>query len=88
MLILSARKHADFNIKPRLIPPTIFSVLGDSMGWLVTSEVGATAMGGLVGALFAALVYLLALWIWHRSYLLDSVHLSVRGLRGALKGSL
>ena len=88
VLILSARKHADFKIKPRLIPPTIFAVLAASMGWLVTTEVGTTVMGGLVGAVFAALVYLLALWIWHRSYLLDSVHLSVRGLRGALKGSL
>ena len=88
VLILSARKHADFTIKPRLIPPTIFAVLGASLGWLVTLEVGTTVVGGLVGAVFAVLVYLLALWIWHRSYLLDSVHLSVRGLRGALKGSL
>ena len=81
VLILAARKHAEFRIKSRLIPPTIFAVLAASMGWFLASEVGTTVMGGLVGALFAAGVYLLALWIWHRSYLLDSVQLSIRGLR-------
>ena len=85
VLILAARKHAEFRIKPRLIPPTIFAAVGASLGWFVSSEVGTTVVGGLVGAVFAVAVYLLALWVWHRSYLLDSVHLSIRGLRAALK---
>ena len=84
VLILSARKYTEFRIKARLIPPTLFAAVGAAMGWLVASEIGATVVGGLAGALFAAVVYLLALWVWHRSYLLDSVHLSIRGLRGAV----
>jgi O-antigen/teichoic acid export membrane protein len=87
VLILTARRHAEFRIRSRLIPPTIFAGVGALLGWLVASEVGATVAGGLVGALFAAAVYLLALWMWHRAYLLDSVHLSVRGLRTVLKSS-
>ena len=51
VLILYARKHAEFKITPRIIPPTIFAGLGASMGWLVASEIGATVVGGLVGAL-------------------------------------
>jgi O-antigen/teichoic acid export membrane protein len=85
VLILSARKYAEFRIRPRLVPPTIFAVLGALAGWLVALEVGATFLGGLAGGLFAAVVYLLALWLWHRSYLLDSLHLSIRGLRTALR---
>jgi O-antigen/teichoic acid export membrane protein len=85
VLILCARKHAAFNIKPRLVPPAILAALGASMGWLVATELGPTVLGGVAGGLFAAAVYLLALWLWHRSYLLDSVHLSIRGLRAALK---
>jgi O-antigen/teichoic acid export membrane protein len=85
VLILYARKHAEFKIKSRLILPTIFAGLGASMGWLVSSAMGATVLGGLVGGLLASLVYLVALWLWHRSYLFDSIHLSMRGLRAALK---
>jgi O-antigen/teichoic acid export membrane protein len=87
VLILAARKHAEFSIWPRLVPPTLFAVLGAAVGWLVGSEVGRTVAGGTAGALSAVAVYLLALWIWHRSYLLDSVRLSMRGLRGVLKRS-
>jgi O-antigen/teichoic acid export membrane protein len=85
VLILCARKHAEFKIKPRLIPPTISAAFGASMGWLAASSIGTTVVGGLVGGLCAAAVYLLALWLWHRSYLVYSVQLSIRGLRGALK---
>jgi hypothetical protein len=85
VLILSARKHAQFSIKPRIIPPTVLAALAASMGWLVSSEVGTTLVGGLAGGLCAAVVYLAGLWVWHRSYLLDSVRLSTRGLRQALK---
>jgi O-antigen/teichoic acid export membrane protein len=87
VLIRSARKTADFSISSRLIPPTIFAAMGATIGWVVSSEVGETIFGGLVGALFAAAVYLLALWVWHRSYLLDTVHLSLRGMRQVLKSS-
>jgi O-antigen/teichoic acid export membrane protein len=85
VLILSARKHVEFRIKPRLVPPTIFAVLGALLGWIVSVEVGPSFFGGLAGGLSAAIVYLCALWLWHRSYLLDSVQLSIRGLRTALK---
>jgi O-antigen/teichoic acid export membrane protein len=85
VLIMSARKHVEFRIKPRLVPPTIFAVLGALVGWVVSVEVGPTFFGGLAGGLSAAIVYLCALWLWHRSYLLDSVQLSIRGLRTALK---
>jgi hypothetical protein len=57
------------------------------MGWLVALQIGTTLVGGLVGAVFATFVYLLALWAWHRSYLLDSFHLSSRGLRQAFSSS-
>ena len=83
VLILSARKYADFRIKPFLLPPTICAIVGASVGWLAASEVGATLAGGLVGALVAAAVYVVALWLSHRPYLVDSVHLSSRGLRQA-----
>jgi O-antigen/teichoic acid export membrane protein len=88
VLILAARKHAQFSIRPRLVPPTILAALGASTGWLVSSEVGTTVVGGLAGGLFAAAVYLAGLWLWHRRYLVDSVQLSMRGLRQALKPAL
>jgi O-antigen/teichoic acid export membrane protein len=84
VLILCARKHVELKIVPRLVPPVVFAALGASMGWFVTSEMGTTVVGGLAGGLFAAVGYVLALWLWHRSYLLDSVRLSIRGLRGAV----
>ena len=77
MLILYARKHAEFKLKSRIIPPTIFAGLGASMGWLVSSAMGTTVLGGLVGGLLAAGVYFAALWLWHRSYLFrqhSSIH--------------
>jgi O-antigen/teichoic acid export membrane protein len=85
VLIRSARKHAQFSIASRLVPPTIFAAVGASIGWLAASQVGTTVVGGLVGGLVATGVYLLALWIWHRSYLLDSLRLSIRGARSVLK---
>jgi hypothetical protein len=85
VLVLSARKHAEFRIRPSLVPPTICAVAGASLGWLAASMVGTTVVGGLAGALLAVAVYLLALWAVHRSYLLDSIRLSVRGARQVLK---
>jgi O-antigen/teichoic acid export membrane protein len=87
VLVLSARKHAEFRIGPSLVPPTICAVGGASLGWLVASKVGTTVMGGLAGALLAVVVYLLSLLVVHRSYLLDSIRLSVRGAREVLKTS-
>ena len=87
VLVLSARKHAEFRIGPGLVPPTICAVAGASLGWLVASKVGTTVMGGLAGALLAVVVYLLSLLVVHRSYLLDSIHLSLRGAREVLKTS-
>jgi O-antigen/teichoic acid export membrane protein len=87
VLILAARKHAEFSIKPHLFPPTILAVLAASIGWFVSSEAGTTLIGGAAGGAFAVAVYILGLWIWHRSDLIDSVHLSVRGLRNALRTS-
>jgi O-antigen/teichoic acid export membrane protein len=84
VLIVAARKHAQFSIRPGLLPPTIFAALGATAGWLVAREIGTTVVGGLAGGMVAAVVYLLALWVGHRSYLLDSAHISLRGLRGAL----
>ena len=85
VLVRSARKHAEFSIRPSLMPPTIFAIIGATIGWLVASMVGTTVVGGLAGALFAAAVYLVALWVSHRSYLLDSVHLFARGLSHVLR---
>lgn len=84
VLIVSARRHAEFSIRPGLVPPTCAAVVAAAAGWLLATEVGTTLLGGLVGGLSAAVVYLVALWLWHRSSLLDSVQLSVRGLRHAL----
>jgi O-antigen/teichoic acid export membrane protein len=80
VLIRSARKHAEFRTKPALVPPTIVAVVGAAAGWLASSAVGATILGGAVGALVATAVYLLALWVWHRNTLLDVLQLGLRGL--------
>ena len=80
VLIRSARKHAEFRIKPGLVPPAIFAVVGAAAGWMVSSAVGTTVLGGAVGGLVATAVYLVALWIWHRSTLLDVLQLGLRGL--------
>ena len=85
VLILSARKRVVICLRPRLVPPTLCAVVGASIGWLVSREVGATAVGGLAGGLSAAAIYLLGLWLFHRSYLVDSVRLSARGVRAAFK---
>ena len=84
VLILAARKHAEFRITPGLLPPAISAVVSASLGWIVSTQVDASLLGGLVGALLAVTTYVLALWIWHRSYLLDSVRLSIRGVRQVL----
>jgi len=84
ILILSARKHVEFNIKNGLLPPTVAAIGAATAGWFVSSTVGVTLVGGLSGGLVAIASYLAALWVWHRSSLLDSVHLSVRGMRHAL----
>ena len=81
VLIRSARKHAEFRIKPGLVPPAIFAVVGAGAGWMVTSAVGTTVLGGAVGGLVATAVYLSALWIWHRNTLLDVLQLGLRGVR-------
>ena len=49
VLILSARKHAEFHISSRLIPPTLFASLGATLGWVVSSEIGPSLIGGLAG---------------------------------------
>jgi hypothetical protein len=87
VLVRSARKHAEFRIKPGLVPPAVFATVGAAAGWLVSSEV-ATFLGGLVGGLLAAAVYLLALWVWHRRPLVDVLQLGLRGLRQAFGKSL
>jgi O-antigen/teichoic acid export membrane protein len=87
ILVLAARKHTQFHLVPGLVPPTAAAVAAAACGWLVASRLGASLSGGCAGALVAAAVYLTALWCWHRSSLLDSFHLSVRGLRHALARS-
>ena len=85
VLIRAARRHAQFRVRPRLVPPTLCAVAASSLGWVVALELGTTVVAGLAAALFAAAVYALALWLWHRSYLLDSLRLSMRGVRQVLK---
>ena len=85
VLLACARRHAEFRIRARLVPPTAFAVLAASVGWVVATQVGITVVGGLAGALCALAVYVVALWLWHRSYLLDSVRLAIRGLRDVAK---
>ena len=88
VLIRSARKHAEFRVRPGLVPPAVFAAVGAAAGWLVSSAVGTTFLGGLVGGLLAAAVYLLALWVWHRRPLVDVLQLGLRGLRQAFGKSL
>jgi O-antigen/teichoic acid export membrane protein len=77
-------KHASVHFAPRLIPPTMCAVLGGAAGWLAGKGIGPTFVGAVAAAALAGLVYLAALWLWHRSYLLDAVTLLSQGLRGAL----
>jgi O-antigen/teichoic acid export membrane protein len=87
ILILTARRHVEFSIRPGLIRPTVVAVGAAATGWVVASDVGISIVGGLMGALVAAGAYLAALWLWHRSSLLDSFHLSRRGLQHALRST-
>jgi O-antigen/teichoic acid export membrane protein len=87
VLILTARRHVEFSIRPGLIRPTVVAVGAAATGWVVASDVGISIVGGLMGALVAAGAYLAALWLWHRSSLLDSFHLSRRGLQHALRST-
>ena len=84
VLITCARRHARFAVVPRLIPPALLAVIAASVGWLVSREAGDTAVAGFAGALTGGVVYVASLWISHRSYLLDSIRLSTRGLQGAI----
>ena len=38
VLIRSARKHAEFRIRPGLVPPAVFAVVGAAAGWMVSSS--------------------------------------------------
>jgi O-antigen/teichoic acid export membrane protein len=87
VLILAARKHAEFSITHGLIRPTVVAVGAATVGWLLASTVGVAIVGGLLGAFFAAAAYLGALWLWQRSSLLDTLHLSLRGMRHAFARS-
>ena len=85
VLIAAARRHAEFRITPALLPPTVFAVIAGTLGWLAATAVGVTLLGGLVGGLCAAAVYLATLAVWHRTHLVDTFQLSVRGLRDAVR---
>ena len=85
VLIPCARKHASFKILPCLAPPAILAVIATSTGWFVSREAGNTPLAGLAGALTGLGLYLGLLWISHRKYLLDSIHLSARGFQGVLR---
>jgi hypothetical protein len=87
VMLMTARRHAEFKLAGRIVPPTLFAVAGALAGWIVAIQVGATVIGGLAGGLCAAAVYLAASWLWHRRYLLDSAQLSLRGLREATKST-
>ncbi len=88
VLIRSARRHAEFRIRPGLVPPTIAAVGEPRRAGWSSSAVGTTFLGGMVGALLATAMYLLALWVWHRRSLLDVLQLGLRGLRQAFATSL
>jgi polysaccharide transporter, PST family len=85
VLIGAARKHTQFSIRPRLVPPTLSATVAAVLGWLVAVELGTTVLAGLAAALVALAVYVLTLWVWHRSYLLDSIRLSIRGVRQVVR---
>jgi O-antigen/teichoic acid export membrane protein len=87
VMLITARRHAEFKLAGRIVPPTLFAVAGALAGWIVAIQVGATVIGGLAGGLCAAAVYLSASWLWHRRYLLDSAQLSLRGLREATRST-
>ena len=50
ILIVCARKHAEFTIVPRLLPPAILAVIAASVGWFVSRQAGDTVIAGLAGA--------------------------------------
>ena len=85
ILIICARKHAQFTIVPRLFPPAMLAVIAASVGWFVSRQAGDTFIAGLAGGMIGLVFYLGSLWISHRNYLLDSIRLSARGLQGALR---
>ena len=84
VLITCARKHAQFTILARLVPPSMVAVVAGCVGWYVSRWAGDTVIAGLAGALTGVGVYVVSLWISHRGYLLDSIRLSTRGLQGAI----
>ncbi len=86
VLIRSARKHCDFKVAPGLAAPTACATVGATLGWIVVEHGHTTAAAGLVGGLLAVGVYTLLLAAFHRSQLVDTVHLAARGLRGVAKG--
>jgi O-antigen/teichoic acid export membrane protein len=85
VLIRSARKHCDFRVVPGLAPPAACATVAATLGWIVVEQRHATAWAGLVGGLFAVVLYVFLLVVVHRSELLDTARLAAHGLRGILK---
>ncbi len=85
VLIRSARKHCDFRVVPGLAPPAACATVAATLGWIVVEQRHATAWAGLVGGLFAVVLYVFLLAVVHRSELLDTARLAAHGLRGILK---
>jgi hypothetical protein len=81
----AARKHVSFDVFPHVAPPTLAATLGVLVGWLASTAFESRLVAGVAAGLIATTVYLLALWIWRRTYLNDAITLASRGLRGAFQ---
>jgi hypothetical protein len=87
VMIRAARRHCSFHLTSRLAWPTLFAALGAGAGWTVSSQADHTLLVGALGALLATGIYLGALWLFHRHYLLDFLQLLGRGGRTMLRGT-
>lgn len=84
VLILAVRKRVRVSILSNLLPPAASAIIAALVGWLGASAIGTTLVAALVGAGVALIVYVLALSVWHRRRLIDTIQLVSRGMRGAV----
>jgi O-antigen/teichoic acid export membrane protein len=81
VMLAGARKHVDITILRGLGPPVVAAVCAGALGWTLGWWIGPELGGALAAGALAELAYLIALWIWRRSDLLDVIALSSRGIR-------
>lgn len=80
---VGARKHLDIAILGKLGPPVAAAVSAGALGWILGRWIGPRLDGALAAGALAELAYLVVLWLWRRSELLDVIGVFSRGIRGA-----